>query len=56
MLAPEQIAQARTDVAYWKANRIILADGHGNSDAIRQTADQLFGPGEHVVDVWVWKV
>lgn len=55
-LAPEQVAQARADLAYWKADRVILADGHGNSDAIRQTADQLFGPGEHVVDVWVWKV
>ena len=56
VLAPEQIAQARTDLAYWKADRVILADSHGNSDAIRQTADQLFGPGEHVADVWVWKV
>ncbi|MDG6101512.1 hypothetical protein Daura_39385 [Dactylosporangium aurantiacum] len=56
VLAPEQIAQARADLAYWKADRVILADGHGNSDAIRQTADQLFGPGEHIADVWVWKV
>lgn len=56
VLAPEQIAQARADLAYWKATRVILADSHGNSDAVRQTAEQLFGPGEHIVDVWVWKV
>ena len=55
-LGPEYVAQAKSDLAYWKADRIILADGHGNSDAVRQTADMLFGPGEHVVDVWVWKV
>ncbi|GAB3855460.1 glycosyl transferase [Dactylosporangium cerinum] len=55
-LGPEYVAQAKADLAYWKADRIILADGHGNSDAIRQTADLLFGPGEHVEDVWVWKV
>ncbi|MEU0562086.1 hypothetical protein [Dactylosporangium sp. NPDC006015] len=55
-LGPEHVAQARTDLAYWKADRIILADSHGNSDAVRQTADQLFGPGEHIADVWVWKV
>ncbi|MFC4037795.1 hypothetical protein ACFO1B_05105 [Dactylosporangium siamense] len=55
-LGPEYVAQAKADLAYWKADRIILADGHGNSDAIRQTADLLFGPGEHIMDVWIWKV
>jgi hypothetical protein len=55
-LGPEYVAQARADLAYWKADRVILADGHGNSDAVRQTADMLFGPGEHIVDVWVWKI
>ncbi|WP_432825144.1 hypothetical protein [Dactylosporangium sp. CA-092794] len=55
-ITPDQIAQARTDVAYWHANVLLLPDRHANSDAIRQTADQLFGPGHHVADVWLWNV
>ncbi|GAA4249648.1 hypothetical protein [Dactylosporangium darangshiense] len=55
-VTPDQQAQAKVDLAYWKADFLVLPDLHGNSEAIRQTAEQLFGPGQHVLDVWVWKV
>ncbi|MET7399962.1 hypothetical protein ABZS66_41405 [Dactylosporangium sp. NPDC005572] len=55
-VTPEQQEQARADARYWKATTIVLADQHGNSDAIRQTVDQLYGPGQHVNDVWLWDV
>ncbi|WP_432972478.1 hypothetical protein [Dactylosporangium sp. CA-233914] len=55
-ITPDQLAQAKTDLAFWKADYLVLADQHGNSEAIRQVADQLFGPGDHVNDVWLWKV
>jgi hypothetical protein len=55
-ITPDQQAQARADVAYWDADFLVLPDQHGNSEAIRQTADQLFGPGQHIQDVWIWKV
>jgi hypothetical protein len=55
-VTPEQQAQAKTDLAYWRATTIILADQHGNNDAIRQTVEQLFGPGRHIADVWLWTV
>ncbi|WP_238007430.1 hypothetical protein KZZ52_19165 [Dactylosporangium sp. AC04546] len=55
-VSPEQQEQARADARYWKATTIVLADQHGNSDAIRQTVDQLYGPGRHVTDVWLWDV
>jgi hypothetical protein len=55
-ITPDQQAQARADVAYWHANVLVLPDQHGNSEAIRQTVEQLFGPGKHVIDVWVWQV
>jgi hypothetical protein len=51
-----QQAQARADVAYWRATTLLLPDAHGGADAIRNTLDQLFGPGQHVEDVWLWDV
>ncbi|GAA3452876.1 hypothetical protein GCM10018962_47090 [Dactylosporangium matsuzakiense] len=56
VITPDQKAMAKLDLAFWKADYLVLPDQHGNSEAVRQTADQLFGPGKHVVDVWVYKV
>ncbi|MFG2044223.1 hypothetical protein [Dactylosporangium sp. NPDC048998] len=55
-ITPDQQAQAKADIAFWHADFLVLPDQHGNSEAIRQTAEQLFGPGHHVSDVWIWKV
>jgi hypothetical protein len=55
-VTPEQRAQARSDIAYWRATNIVLPDQHANSDAVRQTVDQLFGPGKHIDDIWLWDV
>ena len=52
----EQQSQARADVVYWHATTIVLPESHGGADAVRQTLDQLYGPGEHVADVWLWDV
>lgn len=55
-VSAEQKAQARADVSYWHATTLVLSDYHGNGDQLRQTVDQLFGPGQHVDDVWLWDV
>lgn len=55
-ITPDQRAQARADLAYWHANFLVLPEQHPNSEAVRQTAEQLFGPAQHVLDVWIWKV
>ncbi|MER7007134.1 DUF6541 family protein [Dactylosporangium sp. NPDC000555] len=55
-VTPDQQAQAKADLAFWRADFLVLPDQHGNSEAIRQTAELLFGPGRHVSDVWIWKV
>jgi len=47
---------AVTDVADWRATNLVLRDQQANSDAIRQTVDQMFGPGRHVAGVWIWDV
>jgi hypothetical protein len=55
-ITPDQLTQARADVAFWHADFLVLPDLHGNSEAVRQTGDQLFGPSQHILDVWIWKV
>jgi hypothetical protein len=50
-------ARARQDVAYWHASCFVLANrGQVNAPELRQTMDALFGPGQPVADVTVWRV
>jgi hypothetical protein len=51
----DQRNQARTDLAYWKANCVALA--HVRNEApLRATLEQLLGPGTAIKDTWTWKV
>jgi hypothetical protein len=53
--ATEQ-THARDDIAYWHASCLVLADRDQTHAAeLRQTLEALFGPGQHVVDVTVWR-
>jgi hypothetical protein len=56
LITDEQRTQARADIAYWHATTFVLSDRHGNGDQLRQTVDQLVGPGKHVADAWIWDV
>ena len=55
-------AQARADLAYWRAGLIVLPDprpgiGDGYADhyaALQKMAMKLFGPPRHVDDVEIW--
>jgi hypothetical protein len=47
---------AATDIAYWGASCVALAADHQHVDALKSTVDGLFGPGERVADVWIWRV
>ncbi|GAB2939831.1 glycosyl transferase [Micromonospora polyrhachis] len=55
-------AEARADLRYWRVEVVVLADQvHGakfpvHTEALRQTATELFGPPERVEDVWLWRV
>ncbi|WP_223884421.1 hypothetical protein [Micromonospora craniellae] len=52
-----EIAQARADVRYWKADVVVLPDrGARRHDALRTVLDGLYGPGQRVDDVWLWDV
>jgi hypothetical protein len=54
-LGPDEIAQAQRDVAYWKAQCIVLAP-RPNAPALHRALDVLYGPGQPVADVWIWRV
>jgi hypothetical protein len=53
---------ARTDLKYWRADVVVLADRvHGakfpiHTDALLRAATELLGPPERVADVWLWRV
>jgi hypothetical protein len=48
--------QAAEDVRFWDAGLIVLADGASHADELHAVLNQLFGPGERVDDVWLWRV
>jgi hypothetical protein len=54
--------QARADLAYWRAEAVVLADpGPGlrwahRHEELRITVERLLGPGTRVHDAWVWRV
>ncbi|NJC69112.1 hypothetical protein HC031_05150 [Planosporangium thailandense] len=40
----------------WHATVLLLPENAPNAAAVREGAEQIFGPGRHVEDVWVWRV
>ncbi|MFG3599763.1 hypothetical protein [Micromonospora chersina] len=56
-VGPAEIAQARADVRYWKADAVALPDrGARRHDDLKAVLDALYGPGQRVDDVWLWDV
>lgn len=56
-VGPADIAQARSDVRYWKADAVALPDrGPRGRDNLKIVLDALYGPGQRVDDVWLWDV
>jgi hypothetical protein len=51
-----QRAAAGDDVAFWQAGLVVLADGAPHAGDLHAVLEQLFGPGERVDDVWLWRV
>jgi len=49
------IAQAKQDLAYWRADCVALAHVPAEP-ALRETLNQLLGPGQVIADTWTWKV
>ncbi|MGW3402793.1 dolichyl-phosphate beta-glucosyltransferase [Streptomyces zhihengii] len=55
-LGPGWQAQARADLAAWRAGAVVLAPQY-NDGPLHETVTKLLGtPGERVAGVWVWDV
>ncbi|MGE5830943.1 MAG: hypothetical protein ACM30G_21650 [Micromonosporaceae bacterium] len=48
-------AQAQRDLAFWRADCVALAHV-GEERALRQTLEELLGPGRPIDDTWTWSV
>jgi hypothetical protein len=48
--------QVMSDLHSKHVDVVILPDSAGNAEQLRTAANQLLGAGEHVLDVWVWRV
>jgi hypothetical protein len=48
-------AQARLDLAFWKADCVALAHGPHEAE-LRSTLEQLLGPGTQLAGTWTWRV
>lgn len=48
-------AQARTDLARWKASCVVLTE-HPYKDQLRLTVEDLLGPGKQVADAIIWSL
>jgi glycosyltransferase involved in cell wall biosynthesis len=54
VIGPSQQAQARFDLAFWKAGVVVLAP-QPNDAALYETVEKLLGePGKRIDGVWIW--
>ncbi|MDP9795539.1 uncharacterized membrane protein YuzA (DUF378 family) [Catenuloplanes nepalensis] len=54
-VSAEDRSAVRAEVARWNGAVVVVRDTAGDR-AYRDLAEQLFGPGESVDDVWIWKL
>jgi hypothetical protein len=40
----------------WHTTALVLPEDAPNADLVRDEADQIIGPGQHLQDVWIWRV
>lgn len=48
--------QARADLAFWKADCVVLAGGPPHEAQLLTTLEALLGPSQKVTDAWTWRV
>lgn len=55
-IQPEHRSRASRDLAYWRAECVVLDPDHRHSDPLRTTLEQLLGPGDRIAGAWVWRL
>jgi hypothetical protein len=57
IVSTEDRRDARDDLRAWRADVVVLDSRHPSAEAVRVTADDLYGmPGQLIAGVWVWDV
>lgn len=54
-IGDQQRRQAARDIEFWRASCVALTDDAPHAETLRQTLEQLFGPGTRVADAWTWR-
>ncbi|WP_331766539.1 glycosyl transferase [Embleya sp. NBC_00896] len=54
-ITDDQRREAREDMAYWRADVVVLPEREHESELVA-TLEALLGPSERAADVWVWDV
>ncbi|MGC4875794.1 hypothetical protein ACLQ26_05895 [Micromonospora sp. DT43] len=54
-VTPAEIAQARADARYWRADAVALP-GRRRQAELKAVLDAMYGPAQRVDDVWLWDV
>ncbi|WP_434743356.1 hypothetical protein [Micromonospora sp. SH-82] len=44
------------ELRYWNAAILVLPEGQPNVEPLKQTVEQIVGPGRQELDVWIWDV
>ncbi|MEV4760363.1 hypothetical protein AB0J86_35400 [Micromonospora sp. NPDC049559] len=55
-LTEQQRRRCLDELRYWRAAILVLPVREHNADPLRQTVEQLVGPGRPQSDVWIWDV
>lgn len=56
VVTDEHRARAGRDLAYWRAQCVVLGPGQEHEAPLRTVLEDLLGPAERVADAWVWRV
>jgi hypothetical protein len=55
-LDDRQRRRSLDDLRHWRAAILVLPVDQHHVEPLRQTVEQLVGPGRRELDVWVWDV
>ena len=53
---PARLETVRAELRAWRVDAILLRDDQPDGDAVRSTVEQVVGPGDHVDDMWLWRL
>jgi hypothetical protein len=55
-LTDRQRRRSLDELRHWQAAILVLPAGEEHVEPLRQTVEQIVGPGRRVDDVWLWDV